>query len=106
MAVKILRRLKAVHDAEKIADYLAKDSLEVALRFLENVEATLSFLAENPLLGSRFESEHPRLSNLRIRRVQGFPNHVIIYAVHRSAIEVLNIMHGARDIDSALESSK
>ena len=36
MSVRILRRLKAAQDAEETADYLAKDSLETAVRFLEN----------------------------------------------------------------------
>ncbi|NOY30546.1 MAG: hypothetical protein GXP28_10340 [Planctomycetes bacterium] len=44
MAVRILRRAKAAIDAEGIADFLAKDSLEAAIRFLENTEATIQFL--------------------------------------------------------------
>ncbi len=102
MAVKILRRLKAANDAEEIANYLAEDNLEVALRFLENVEATLHYLATNPQLGSPFEAKDPRLANLRISRVRGFPNHVIVYIVHQNALEVLHIMHGARDIETEL----
>lgn len=102
MRLRIRRRLRAAQDAEEIADYIAKDSLEAALRFLENTEATLKGLAESPGIGGLFESDHPELANLRFRRVNGFPNHVIFYVEHSDAIEAVRILHGARDLDSEL----
>ena len=102
MAVHIRRRLKAVQDAEEIADNIANGSLEAAVRFLENAESTLKELADSPGIGSPFESDHPELANLRYRRVKGFPNHVIFYVEHTTAIEVVRILHGARDLDSEL----
>lgn len=105
MTVRILRRRKAAEDAEEIADHIAKDSLEAAVRFLENTESTLRDLAEFPGAGSRFESEHPGLENLRFRRVRGFPNHVIFYIEHNNAIEVVRILHGAQDLDSELRKT-
>ena len=105
MAVRILRRLKAVQDAEMIADYIAQDSLDAAIRFLENTETTLSFLADSPGIGSRFPTDSPPLIDLRMHRVKGFPNHVIFYIEHTSAIEVVRILHGARDIEAELRKS-
>jgi len=102
MAVRILRRRRAAEDAEEIADHIAKDSLEAAVRFLENTESTLLALAESPGAGSRFESAHRNFENLRFRRVKGFPNHVIFYVEHRNAIEVVRILHGAQDLDVEL----
>jgi len=100
MAVRILRRIQAAMDVEEIADYIARDRLEAAIRFLENTEATLRFLANSPGIGNPFKIEHLELANLRTTRVQGFPNHVIFYIEHSDAIEVVRIMHGARDIDA------
>lgn len=77
MTVRVLRRPKAAQDAEEIADYIAQDSLEAAVRFLENTESTLDDLAAFPLAGSPFKSTDRDLANLRFRRVKGFPNHVI-----------------------------
>ncbi len=105
MAARIRRRLKAAQDAENIADYIAKDSLEAAVRFLENTESTLRELANSPAMGSPFESDHAELSNLRFRRVKGFPNHVIFYVAHTDAIEVVRILHGARDLDTELRKN-
>lgn len=59
MAVRILRRIKAVEDAEAIANHIGNDSLKAAIRFLENTESTLAQLAESTGSGSRFESLHP-----------------------------------------------
>jgi toxin ParE1/3/4 len=105
MSVRILRRLKAVEDAEEIADYIAQDSLDAALRFLECTETTLSFLAGSPSIGSKFPVESPSLANLRTCRVKGFPNHLIFYIKHVGAIEVVRILHGARDIQTELGES-
>jgi len=77
MGSRILRRLMVAKDAEDIADNIANDSLEAAVRFLENTESTLTDLADAPGIGSPFESDYPELSNLRFRRVKGFPNHLI-----------------------------
>lgn len=105
MTVRILRRLKAAQDAEAIADYIAKDSLKAAVRFLENTESTLVELAELPGTGSRFESLHPELDNLRFRRVKGFPNHFVFFIEHKDAIEVVRILHGAQDLDTELRKT-
>lgn len=104
MARRILRRQKAAEDAESIADYIARDSLNTAVRFLENTESTLIELAKSKGTGSRFESDHLELANLRIRRVKGFPNHFIFFIELRDAIEVVRILHGARDLDAELRN--
>jgi toxin ParE1/3/4 len=105
MAVHIRRRLKAAQDVEEIADNIANDSLETAVRFLENTESTLRELADSRGIGGPFESDHPELANLRCRRAKGFPNHVIFYVDHTAAIEVVRILHGARDLDSELRKT-
>ena len=102
MAARIFRRLKAANDAENIADYIAGSSLESAIRFLECTEATLMVLADAPLSGSRFESDHPALTNIRFRRIKGFSNHVIFYIAREQSIEVVRILHGAQDLAAEL----
>ncbi len=52
MTVPVLRRRKAVQDAEEIVDYIAKDNLEAAIRFLQSAESTVRDLAEFPSDGS------------------------------------------------------
>lgn len=103
MGLRIQRRPLAAKDAEEIAAFIAKNSLQAAIRFLENAKQTLELLAESPGIGSQFESDHSELANLRFRRVRGFPNHVIFSFERTDAIEVVRILHGARDLESALK---
>ena len=105
MAVKILRRTRAARDAEAIADYIGKQSLEAAVRFLLQTEATIEYLAEFPGKGGRFISDIPALSRLRVWRVKGFPNHLIFYIEHPAAIEIVRILHGAMDLEAELRDS-
>ena len=67
MTARILRRPKAAQDAEDIADYIAKDSLEAAIRFLENTELTLAKLGASPGSGAP-------LGELSLRRYYGRPS--------------------------------
>lgn len=104
MTARILRRIRAAKDAEEIANHIASDSLDAALRFLENTEATLKLLAEFPSIGASFQSDISELHGLRSCRVKGFPNHLVFYFEHSNAIEVVRILHGARDIDQELSA--
>ncbi len=105
MALRILRRPRVAKDAEQIADHIARDSLEAAVRFLDNTESTIRFLAEFSAIGSLFKTDIAALQNMRAFRVKGFPNHVIFYLEHPEAIEVIRILHGARDFQSELGTS-
>ncbi len=57
-----------------------------------------------PGIGHRWSSADPRLADLRIWRIEGFEKHPIFYRPAADSIEVIRILHGARDIDSVLES--
>jgi toxin ParE1/3/4 len=104
MPARVLRRPQAARDAESIADHIAKDSLEAAIRFLENTELTLIGLADSPGAGTRFESAHSELANLRFRRINAFPRHIVFFIEHEDAIEVVRILHGARDLETELRT--
>ena len=102
MPIKVLRREKAVSDVVEIANFIALDSLEAALRFIDNTEATIHYIASSPSMGSPFRSEKTELKNMRYCRVQGFPKHVIFYIEHPTAVEIVRVLHGARDIEAEL----
>jgi len=89
VAVRILRRIQAAEDAESIADYIGKQSLDAAVRFLLQTEATLKCLAEFPDIGGAFATSVPELAGMRVWRIKGFPNHLIFYFRHPEAIEIV-----------------
>lgn len=87
-------------DLDDQAAYLARNaSLETALRFYAAAQATFEQIARSPGLGERRESTNPRLANLRVRRVEGFDAHLIFYHPAGGAIEIIRVLHGARDLD-------
>jgi toxin ParE1/3/4 len=95
----------ADRDLDGQAGYLMQEAgLETALRFYDAAAATFENLARTPGLGERRESANPRLAGLRVSRIKGFPNHLIFSRPLDGGIEVIRVLHGARDIDRVLES--
>jgi toxin ParE1/3/4 len=99
----ILRRPRAIAAMIELAEYIGQDSPASADRFMDSVEATFSYLESTPAIGRPYESDDSTLTNVRTWRVQGFPNHLIFYRQVPQGVEVLTVMHGARDIGTALK---
>ena len=99
MTFKVVLRMQAVEDEDAIFTYLQKQSPRTAARFQEAYQDALRAILKNPLDGHRFPGER---EGLRYRRPDGFKNYFVIYRVHSMGVEVLRVLHGARDFDSAL----
>lgn len=84
-------------------DYIAQDSLDAAQRLLEVAHATFDELLATPGMGRPKELRNPRLAGLRQWRIRGFPRYLIYYLETVTGIEVVRVLHGARDIESLLE---
>jgi toxin ParE1/3/4 len=95
---------RAKLDLEECAIYLAGHaSVEVALRFLECAETTFGILAEHSGFGRQLQFKRPELEGLRSFRVQGFENHLVFYLPRDFGIEVVRVLHGARDLEAIFE---
>lgn len=95
----------ADRDLDDQAGYLAQEaSLETALRFYDAAGATFENIARMPGIGQPRESANPRLAGLRVWRVKGFEKHLIFYRPGDDGVEIVRVLHGARDIDSVLEA--
>jgi toxin ParE1/3/4 len=90
-------------DIKAIADFIAKNSIDAALRFAPAVDATISMLSEMPGMGSLKEFDDPRLIGIRSRAVKGFRNHLIFYRRDPDgAVRILAVTHGARNLPGFL----
>jgi toxin ParE1/3/4 len=95
----------ADRDLDHQAAYLAQEgSLETALRFYDAASTTFGKLAAMPGSGERRKTANPALKGLRVSRIEGFEKHLIFYRPVVDGIEIIRVLHGARDIDRALES--
>jgi toxin ParE1/3/4 len=92
---------EAESDLEQIATYIARDSVETALKFVQELREKCESLADAP----RGYPLVPRHEHLGIRR-RPFGNYLIFYRVGSDAIEVIHILHGARDYEPLLFPEK
>ena len=103
MTVPYHVRPAAERDLDDLAAYLAQEAgLETALRFYDAVAATFEQIARSPGLGEIWKSTDRRLVGLRVRRTEGFSNHLVFYRPAPDGIEVVRVLHGARDADRVL----
>ena len=100
MSKKIVRNPLAEHDLDDLAYYLSRKSLRIALRFLDAAEVTFATLARKPSLGGSWESDNPMYHNMRVWPIKGFENHLIFFRAIEGGIEVIRVLHAARDIES------
>jgi plasmid stabilization system protein ParE len=90
---KLIWRQAAIDDLDHIFDFIAQDNPSRAASFTDELVSKARFLAENPNLG---ETKIPNLPSVRI-----FPhgNYLLLFLSleNLQGIELLRIIHGARD---------
>jgi len=86
---------EARQDIVSCGDYLAERDLSVAYRFADSVDATIEMLCHNPNLGERLRADPT--GQIRYRTISGFKNYLIFYRRVDSILEIVRILHGARD---------
>jgi toxin ParE1/3/4 len=100
--MSVIRRARALMDLDEIAEQIGRSNPRAALRFLDAFDEAVAQLAPMPGLGSPHESGQPRLQDVRTWPVAGFKKYRIFYRPTADGIEVLRVLHGARDIDAVL----
>jgi toxin ParE1/3/4 len=84
---------------------MGKDSVGAALRFLDAVDATFQKICEQPLAYQRFDLGLPGFETLRKCSVKGFRGFLVFYRVDAEMVEIIRVLHGARDILRLFEES-
>jgi len=102
MSLRVFKLPGAFRDLFDICEYIAQDNPDAARRFLVAAEREFSRIAEAPAIGSPFQSENPKLRSLRSRRVRGFHNYLVFYRFTDTEVEVVRVLHGARDLEGIL----
>jgi toxin ParE1/3/4 len=100
----VVKHPAALRDLIDIADFLARDSLQVADRFLAKAEQTFERLSRMPGIGEPFGVKDPRLAGVRRAPITRFKRHLVYYRPVEGGIEVLRVIHGARNIGDVLGS--
>lgn len=90
---------QALEDLDEIWRFIAQDNVEAADRFEQRIRKTFYSLAENPGTG------HSR-EDITDKPVLFWPvgSYLIIYDPGKRPVEILRVLHGARDVATILES--
>ena len=91
---------QAIADLFDIWSFIAEDSPAAADRVEEAVFRTCDFLAESPHAGRMRKDLTPL--PLRFWVVQPYPNYLIVYDSEKRPLQIIRILHAARDIPSIL----
>ena len=103
MSGSVIRNPRVEQDLDDLSLYIAQTNLRAALRFLDAAERTFTRLARRPTLGSLWETSNPEYAQLKVWSVQGFENHLVFFRQIDGGIEIIRVLHAARDIESIFE---
>ncbi|MDR3424598.1 MAG: type II toxin-antitoxin system RelE/ParE family toxin [Alphaproteobacteria bacterium] len=95
-------RPRADREIDALADYLARSNVSVALRFLGSVQEVFDLIGKQPGIGSLRYAHLPMLEGLRVCSVSGFEKHLVFFIERHSYIDVIRVLHSARDLPAAL----
>jgi toxin ParE1/3/4 len=84
-------------DIYECAEYFESRDSSAADRFREAIQKTVAMLCGNPELGERFRND--LTGTIRRRGILNFTNYLIFYRRKDTNLQVLRIIHGARDIE-------
>ena len=95
--MKVVVSAAAAADLEAIGDWIARDNPARASTFVRELREACESLALSP----QAFAQVPRYEHQGIRR-RVYGNYLIFYRINGDIIEVVHILHGARDYESIL----
>lgn len=90
----------AENDLVEIGTFIAKDSPVNAARFIAAIEEHCRMLASYPLIGRARDEILPGTRSI------AYGHYTILYCVFENTVEVLRVIHSARDIKPTVRKDK
>jgi toxin ParE1/3/4 len=95
---QVIRTGQAERDLEEILAYLDARSHSAAERLATAIDERSRLLGEFPGMGRSRDELLPGVRSIAIGR------YVLFYRVTQNAVEVLRILHGARDLEAIMKA--
>jgi toxin ParE1/3/4 len=103
MTRKLIIRDRATQDLRKQANYiLVNGTTAAAERYLEMADKTFMQLLTTPGLGKVVGFVPDRMGGVRQWRIKMFTDYLVFYRAGDDRIEILRVLHGARDLEEIL----
>lgn len=99
--MRVHKRPAAKQDLIDIAAFIRNP--EFSLTFLGRAEECFRKLAEMPRPAGKCDFVLGPLTGIRSLPVPGFRNYLIFYRIQGDQLEIIRVLHGARDLELALE---
>lgn len=93
--VRVRRLPRAIADVDAIHDYLFERDPSAADRVVDDVTGSIAALADNPYLGRERLDIHPTARSRPVGK------YLVLYRVTDVSVDVVRIVHGARDLSVA-----
>jgi toxin ParE1/3/4 len=84
--------------------FIGEDNLDAAERFLAAAEDAITKLADMPGMGALRDFKNSELVGLRSWPIKGFESYLVFYMPTPTGIDVLRVLHGARDLERLFAS--
>lgn len=96
----ILKRPRALLDLAEMWSYIAEDSVANADVFASRIDKVLRLLVKTPGIGRVRPELYPDLRSFVIGK------YVVFYLPVATGIDVIRVLHGARDIETVFEDEE
>lgn len=87
--MKLLWTEKAISDLNEIEKFIARDNLDIAIKFVDKLIDKAETLVENPKKGRVV----PELSIKQIREIL-YKNYRVVYILKQNSIDILTVFEG------------
>jgi toxin ParE1/3/4 len=92
---------------EESVRYLeAESGMDTARRFVFSLEETFKVIAQTPKIGRPALITPTEAQDVRIWRVSTFNDWLIFYRPTETTIEIIRVLHGARDLTRLMETTR
>jgi toxin ParE1/3/4 len=88
-------------DIAEISRYISEQNLSAANRFVDAIDQMIQHLCDNPTIGECLYSDPT--SKIRVTFVSGFRNYLIFFRQEETQLQVLRVLHGARDFSKLFD---
>jgi toxin ParE1/3/4 len=100
------KRPIVIQDLIEITTYISSDNLDAGDRFIYAAEATFQLIAKTPGIGRFSGFTNPEVAQVRQYPVKGFPNYLILYQLTEESIDIIRVLHGARNLELTLSETE
>ncbi|WP_235006797.1 type II toxin-antitoxin system RelE/ParE family toxin [Calothrix rhizosoleniae] len=103
MNYRLIVKDQATQDLRQLANYiLVNGNKDIAVKFLSAAEITFEQLVKTPGMGKVTQLVVSRLGEIRQWRIKDFKEYFIFYRIADANVEILRVLHGARDLADIL----